>query len=315
MHSFVSSGTGRILILVLVLVALGPVQAQKKPVDPRRQVVPTDLPPNVTLYNDMIYTPAGEGEMALDLYMPRRFKDDEFFPTILVVHGGGWAKKDKESFRHIAQYFVPKGYVAASVDYTLCDPDPSFPRVVHELKAAVRWLRANAELYRVDVKRIGVIGGSAGGHLAALLGTSGGSADLEGDLGHAGESSGVQAVCVMAGPVDLTSERMIEMSRKSPKFGGNVFLGKTYDQDPRLWRIASPIHYVDHQDPPFLFMDGEEDRPGERYVAMRKRMDAFGISNELVVIKEGPHGMWNRVHWFEETMGHVVRFFDRELKN
>ena len=136
------------------------------------------LPPGVQVHRDLEYIPGGHARNKLDLYLPA--KADHALPVIVWIHGGGWPGGSKEGCPAVP--FVAKGYAVASINYRLSQ-HAVFPAQIEDCKAAIRWLRANAEKYDLDPKRIGVWGASAGGHLVALLGTSGGERELEGKAG------------------------------------------------------------------------------------------------------------------------------------
>src|SRR5262249_41722287 len=148
-----------------------------------------------------------------------------------------------------------RGYVAVTVDYRLA-PKHKFPAQIHDCKAAVRWLRANAKKYKIDPERIGAVGFSARGHLACFLGTSRKQDKLEGEGGNAEQSSRVQAVVSFFGPTHLSHKNWsadVEKNILVP------FLGDTVDKNPDVYQKASPITYVSNEAPPFLFFHGDKD--------------------------------------------------------
>jgi acetyl esterase/lipase len=152
------------------------------------------------ILQDLEYARVGERSLKLDLYIPPH-KQGERLPLVVWVHGGAWISGDKANPR--APRELGDRYIVASIDYRL-SKEATFPAQIYDCKAAIRWLRANADQYDIDPDRIGAWGGSAGGHLVALLGTSGGVEELEGDVGdYLDRSSVVQAVCDFYGPTDL----------------------------------------------------------------------------------------------------------------
>jgi acetyl esterase/lipase len=159
----------------------------------------------------------------LDLFLP---KDDgkSLRPAVIVIHGGAWRSGDKRQLRNLAELFARRGYVAAAINYRLA-PKWSYPAQLDDCQRAVRWLRKNAKEFRVDPKRFGAAGASAGGHLALLLGTREVREDSDADL--KGISSKVQCVLSIFGPTDFTDERYIQASR-NPVAGRALvdFLGK-----------------------------------------------------------------------------------------
>ena len=144
------------------------------------------------------YVEGGHEQQRLDLYLPE--KAEGLLPLIVWVHGGGWEAGHKED--RPAQWLVGKGYAVARIDYRLSQHG-MFPAQIQDCKAAIRWLRANAAKYHLDPERVGVAGDSAGGHLVALLGTTGDVKEFEGNLGNPEQSSRIQAVVDFYGPTDF----------------------------------------------------------------------------------------------------------------
>ena len=166
----------------------------------------------IDLERDILYGQAGDTKLKLDLAKP---EGDGPFPAIVFIHGGGWLGGHRNAYRSAIEEAARRGYVAVTISYRLVqfeEPvtestkgDPIFPAQVHDAKAAVRWLRANAEKYDVDPERIGVTGASAGGHLSLMVGLTDAEDGLEGDSGSPDQSSRVQAVVNMFGPTELAS--------------------------------------------------------------------------------------------------------------
>jgi pectinesterase len=213
--------------------------------------------------------------------------------------------------------------VTANIFYRLSG-EAAFPAALQDGKAAVRFLRADAERYGLDADRIGSVGGSAGGWLSGLLATSGGVERLEGASGvaadgssysnHAGHSSRLQAACVMAGITDLSLESARANAASDPRRRTRTFLGGTWETARASYVDASAITHVDERCPPILFMDGEFDSPGTRYNTVRPKMKRFGVRSEERVIRGAPHAYWSSHPFYEEAMGHLVRFFGETLK-
>src|SRR5438270_12467934 len=148
------------------------------------------LPDSIEMKRDLVYaSPAGR-DLHLDLFLPKSGAGP--FPAVVYIHGGGWVNGKKNAFQRQAAYMATKGFVGACIEYRLSG-EAIYPAALNDSKAAVRWLRVNAAKYRIDPDKIGAAGGSAGGHLVALLGTTGGTPAFEGDSGNAGFSSRVRA--------------------------------------------------------------------------------------------------------------------------
>ena len=216
---------------------------------------PTKLPDAVVAslesHSDLVYARYGDREMALDLYRPKTEGPPR--PAIVCIHGGGWFKGERSSMTNLAMAFASRGYVAVTISYRLSG-EAKFPAAIQDAKASVRWLRGEAKTFGVDPEKIGVTGLSAGGHLAALLATSAGVAELEGDGGHADQSSAVQTCLAMGAQSDLESERIARLSGKTDDPFYRTFLGDSQTAIPATYALASPRHHLDKADPPLLFM-------------------------------------------------------------
>lgn len=273
--------------------------------------VPAVLPESVSEYSDLVYAKYGNREMTLDLYRPKSGKGP--FPAIVFIHGGGWYKGDPSSYTAMAQQLAERGYVTLNISYRLSGEAP-FPAAIYDCKSAVRWARANAQTYRIDPDRIGSVGGSAGGHLSGLLGTSGHSAGLNHGGSHLGFPSEIQASVVMAGTMDLTTEDSKRSAAHDPRRRTATFLGGTWEEAKQTFIDASPVTHVSANTPPMLFMDGEFDRPGERYPEIIRKLDTYGVHHESHVIKNGPHPFWSSYPFFEPALEILAEFFDKTLK-
>ncbi|MEO7652936.1 MAG: alpha/beta hydrolase, partial [Bryobacteraceae bacterium] len=260
---------------------------------------------DITVTRDIVYASNGGVPLHLDLYKPSGKK---MVTGIVVVRGGGWRQGDKEGFSKIATSLAKQGFAAACIEYRVL-PEWKFPTQVHDVKAAVRWMRAQGAQYRVRREPIGAIGGSAGGHLVAMLGTSFRAADLEGDGGNANVSSRVQAVVAMAPVVDFTSLGKAQPDR-------NVeFIGGTYQNNEAVALRASPVTYLSRDSAPMLLMHSTADKlvPYAQSLEMMERGKAVGVKTELVTIEDAPHGFWNNPRWHDEVMARAGAFFHRML--
>ncbi len=242
----------RCLESLVVLIAVASVAAAQGP-RPK-------LPDGIKVHADLEYVPGGHARQRLDLYVPA--KAGTTLPVIVWIHGGAWMGGSKDG-GVVALPLVGKGYAVASINYRLSQ-HAVFPAQIEDCKAAIHWLRSNAKKYNLDPERIGVWGASAGGHLVALLGTTGGAQDLEGKGGHADESSRVQAVVDFFGPTDflqmdahaVTGARLKHDSPASPE---SRLIGGAIQENVEKVGRANPIKYVTKEAPPFLIVHGEQD--------------------------------------------------------
>jgi acetyl esterase/lipase len=242
------------------------------------------LPAGVKLVQDLQYVENGHERNRLDLYLPEKAEGQ--LPLIVWIHGGGWWEGSKTSCP--AVFLTTKGYAVASINYRLSQ-HAVFPAQIEDCKAAIRWLRANAVKYHIDPKHIGVWGSSAGGHLVAMLGTTGNVKELEGKGGSLDQPSCVQCVIDWFGPSDLT-----KISRQVDKPDGPVarLIGGTVQESPGKARKASPLTYVSKDSAPFLIMHGDQDNlvPLVQSEALAEALKKAGVEVNLVVVKGNGHG-------------------------
>jgi len=235
----------------------------------------------VNRVRNLAFADGGGRELALDLYVPTNVEKP---PLVLWIHGGGWIVGDKRKCRTC--WLVPRGYAVANVNYRLLKT-AIYPAQIHDVKAAIRWLRANQEKYGYDASRIGATGASAGGHLAALLGTSADVEELEGSLGkHTDRSSRVQAVVSISGFSDIATSYAANPAPRIVKL-----LGGTPDEKPEKSDLASPVRFVGAGDAPLLLVHGADDPivDPQQAVQLHRAYEEAGLDSSLVMIPETKH--------------------------
>lgn len=270
------------VFLILLQALVAPLQAQprSRPQHPWRQFQ------NIRVTRDIVYAEIDGIQLKLDAYEPKT-RGDHHLPMIVFIHGGGWRRGDKMGGARFMPALINSGYVGFSINYRLTDV-ARFPAQIEDCKAAIRWIRKNSADFNGDPNRIGVFGTSAGGHLSALVGTSGDVKELEGQVGVTGISSSVQAVCDWFGPTDFT---VIGRSSQGKDALLGLF-GRWPDEVMSLAKRASPITYVDNNDPPFLMIHGTEDSlvPVEQSRRFLRALKNAGVEAELVEVPGGGHG-------------------------
>ncbi|MGA2032993.1 MAG: alpha/beta hydrolase [Thermoguttaceae bacterium] len=241
-------------------------------------------PEGLRILRDLEYVEGGHERNRLDLYLPEKAVGR--LPLVVWIHGGAWQAGSKEGCP--AVFLAAKGYAVASINYRLSQ-HAVFPAQIEDCKAAIRWLRANAAKYQLDPDHVGVWGASAGGHLVALLGTSGGVKELEGHGGNLDQSSRVQCVVDWFGPADLTT-----MGRQADKPDTPVarLIGGPAQENREKARKASPITYVGKDSAPFLIMHGDQDNvvPPGQSDALAEALKKAGVEVKLVVVQGNGHG-------------------------
>jgi acetyl esterase/lipase len=267
----------------------------------------------VTAHRNLAYVEGGGDRQSLDLYLPDN-PDGAALPLIIWIHGGGWQNGSKDGCPPLRAGYVGHGYAVASLNYRLSQDAP-FPAQIQDCQTAIRWLRTHAKEYHLDPERFGVWGSSAGGHLAALVGTSGyDPALIKGEP--SGASSRVQAVCDFFGPTDfhafVTTPRYESHAKADAPEG--LLLGGPVLDNPEKAARANPITYVTPDDPPFLIVHGDADPvvPINQSQLLLAALKKAGVRAELHIVEGGGHGRqgFNTT----EVENQVRAFFDALLK-
>ena len=263
---------------------------------------------------EVVYATVAGHELHLALAWPKK-PTKLPMPTVVHIHGGAWLVGDHRGPENYP--FAQAGFFTANVEYRLI-PEAIFPAQIQDCKAAIRYLRAHATELRLDPDRIGVWGDSAGGHLAALLGTSAGVAKLEGDLGYAGHSSAVQAVVDYYGPSDIgtmgdapsSTDHTSAAAPESRLIGGSVL------ENVEKAREASPVTYVDKSDPPFLIFHGDRDQivPFNQSEKLQAALQKAGAESTFVRVKNGGHGFDGQCSpTQDQTLALAIEFMQKHL--
>jgi acetyl esterase/lipase len=270
---------------------------------------PPAAPADVTVERGIEYSNPDGQHLQLNLARPKDRAGP--FPAVVCVHGGGFRAGKREGYDGLIVRLAQKGYVAATVSYRLAPKYP-FPAAVHDTKAAVRWVRANAAKYRIDPDRIGVTGSSAGGHLAQFLGVTADVKEFEGDGGNPGVSSKVRCVVNVYGPSDFTKSygKSVDAAEVLPLFlGGNL-------ETARAAHVrSSPLNWVTPNAAPTLCVHGTEDKyvAHEQAVWIVDRLKGAGVEAELLTLPGAGHGF--RGKDAEAADAALFAFFDRHLKS
>jgi len=256
----------------------------------------------IRIEHDVDYLGGGRQEKA-DLYLPAATTSPVKYPAVVIIHGGGWSGGQKRAQReiNIGTTLAQNSYVGMSIDYLLADknhPGPTWPQNLYDCKTAVRWLRKNTERLHIDPAHIGVIGGSAGGHLAAMVGLCGGELDPPGE----GDCR-VQCAVDLYGPVLWFEQKDIAMFRQ------------TRAQAPELYKQADPRSHIDQNDPPLLILHGTADKTVAvaDSEALAKALTLGRVSNHLEIIPDAPHSFHLQPQQ-RDLRPLVLAFFDKHLK-
>ena len=266
---------------------------------------PPVFPADIRVERDVKFLPEGRKQKA-DLYFPLEMPKDKKLPAILMIHGGGWSGGQRDAKReiNIGSTLARNGYVAMSIDYLLSDKKQAvWPTNLWDCKTAVRWLRKHAERLGIDPDRIGVLGGSAGGHLAAMVALTTPNDGLDPVQPDAEISCGVKCCVDMYGIADIGTYHDVTM------------LGKTFVEAPELYRAASPVTYVRSNSPAVLILHGTADttvnvKQSENFAEVLKRA---GAEHKLTIIPEAVHSFDFRPP--QRDLGPtVLQFLEEHLK-
>ena len=253
---------------------------------------------NWRVERDIAYLGTNRTEKA-DLYLPTTLPQGKLCPAVIVIHGGGWGAGGKGDGRErgFCMTLVENGYVAFSIDYHLSPPKRAkegWPQNIQDCKIAVRWLRQNAPRYGIDPDHIGVMGGSAGGHLAALIGVTGPDSGLEPSEPLAGVSCHVSAVVDLYGPI---------LTGTGPVPDGDI-------------PPDSPLKYLSKQSPPFLLLHGTEDKgvPIARSREFAAALKQAGVEYELIEVEGAKHSFQLQLP-DRDLRPMVMAFLAKHLRN
>ena len=277
---------------------------------------PQPLPETIQLLANLPYAGTDNPRQMLDLLLPKEHAGGPL-PVVVFIHGGGWRNGRKESGRRRVAPFVDSGnFAGASVGYRLSG-EAKWPNQIHDCKAAIRWVRANARKYNLDPDRIGVWGTSAGGHLVAMLGTSGDVPAMDGEIGpHANVSSRVTCVANFFGPTNFLTMNSTAIpgatldhdAADSPE---SLLIGSPIQESPEKVATANPITYVSADDSPFLNVHGTMDPlvSFNQSELLHTALQKSKVETTLITINGGGHG-----RGFGPKANEVVeRFFDHHL--
>jgi acetyl esterase len=281
-----------VLLLVLAVLALGAGVSQ--PSRPATTVEPEEVP--FTVRHDVVYGNVGGRDLLLDAYVPDDTNAERV--SVFVLHGGAWRSGDKRDVVEEAALLARRGWVVFAVNYRLDEPE-AFPAEIDDVRAAVSWARLNAPELGLDPLRMGALGVSAGGHLAAMLATRG-----EGPPDRGGR---VLVGVSWSGPMDLTT-----LAGSAPAALTELLLPCRPEECPQRWADASPITHVDPSDAPLLLVNGDNELvPVDQARAMAALLDTAGLDHELVIVPGARHGHALRDEVWPETVAFLDEYLTR----
>jgi acetyl esterase/lipase len=273
------------------------------------------LPDSIKLEPDIQYAGNTTPSQRLNLLLPKKPRGDKPLPVIAYIQGSAWmASRPAGGHAYLAKYVASGEYIGVGIGHRTT-AEATWPAQIHDSKAAIRWIRGNAKKYNIDPDRIGAIGNSSGGHLVAALGTTGGLAALEGDLGEfKGLSSRVQCVVDEFGPSEILEMQHYpsKLNHDAPTSPEGKLVGGRVSEKKEIAKAASPVTYAKADAPPFLILHGDKDNvvpynQSERMVAALKKA---GVECYFVTVEGGGHGGWTNPDIYKLERA----FFDKCLR-
>ncbi|QEC79173.1 alpha/beta hydrolase [Mucilaginibacter ginsenosidivorax] len=271
------------------------------------------FPKGTALYGDINYAGDTLKNHLLDIYLPPVVKSK--YPLIVWIHGGGWRMNDKYAdmgyMTETLKGFIDKGYAVASINYRW-STQAAFPAQIQDCNQALEFLYQNASKYKLDKDKIALIGFSAGGHLASLMGLSGN--DNVAAFYPAGKKSHfkIKLVLDFYGPSDFLS--LAGPDQKDAQHAISLLLGASVFDRPDLGKIASPVTYIDKNDPPFLIVQGEKDEAVNplQSISLSLHLKLAGVKNEFIIVPNAPH--FGVMFDAEDIRNKVFAWLDEYLK-
>lgn len=276
------------------------------------RIASAKVPADVRVVADQTYIQYGTHCLKLDMYLPMDAKQD--LPVVVFVHGGGWRSGFRSEFVPMALRMARNGFASVTISYRLAG-EAMYPAAVHDVRAAVRWVREHAGEYGLDPRRIALAGGSAGGQIASLAGVTGHMNQFDPGAATSDVSSAVQAVVNIDGLSDFTSEaaRVNEDDPKKPVSAAGYWFGGRYAEKAALWREASPIQYVNSSMPPVLFIGSAQPRFAVGRDEMVEKMTQLRVPSKVVLLPDTPHSFWLFDPWLQPTVDVTVAFLNAQM--
>ena len=263
----------------------------------------------VTERRNLVYCERGDRKLLLDAFFPAA-RLAKKRPAVLIIHGGGWRSGDRSNHYPLAQQLAAKGYVCFTPEYRL-STEALYPAAVHDLKAAVRWMQANAKTYNIDTAKIAVLGFSAGGELAAFLGTTNGNSAFEGRDCYTNHSSDVDAIVDLDGTLSFVHPESGEGDDSKRISAATYWFGYAKKDAPELWKEASPLTHVGKHTPPTLFINSSVDRMHAGRDDFMKVLKEHSIYTDVKTFADAPHSFPLYDPWFEPMVTYIDDFLKK----
>jgi pectinesterase len=278
---------------------------------PNAVLIPEKRFKNVQEHRNISYVNVGTRDLHLDVFHPQK-RSKKGQPAILIIHGGGWRTGNRAMHIPLAQHLAARGYVTITAEYRL-STEALYPAAVHDLKAAIRWIRANANLYNIDSQKVIGLGFSAGGQLAALLGNTNHIQSFEGSYGNLNHSSALQTIVDIDGILAYIHPESGEGDDSRNTSAATNWFGYSKTENPDLWKAASALTHAGKNSPPTLFLNSSVDRMHAGRENYMKKLDIFKIYSEVHTFEGSPHGFCLFAPWFEPMLGYIDDFLKKTI--
>lgn len=275
---------------------------------PDAKLVEESYSPSVKEKKDIAYCETGGRKLLLDAFYPKGNAGAKR-TTIIIIHGGGWRSGSRTQHYPLARHLANLGYVCFTPEYRL-STEALYPAAVHDIKAAIRWVKVNAKKYDIDTNKIAVLGFSAGGELAAFMGTTNGNADFEGPGCSVRSGSNVQAVVDIDGTLSFVHPESGEGDDSKRISAATNWFGASRKDNPGLWRQASPLTHTGKTTPPTLFINSSVERMHAGREDYIKVLNGYNTYTEVRSFENSPHHFCLFEPWF----GPTVKYIDDFLK-
>ncbi len=256
------------------------------------KIADPELSEGSAIHLNLKFKSSSDRQLLADIYYPKT--SNRMLPAILMIHGGGWKSGDKSQMAAIGKALANKGFVAVSAEYRL-SPEAKYPAGLNDLRDALKWMKSVSKRYAIDTSKIGVLGVSAGGQLAALLGT----------INTGNNSMGIKAV------VDIDGILAFHHPESQEGQVASEWLGGTYDEKQSIWAEASALTHAGPNTPPLLFINSQHQRFHAGRDDLIKKISPYGIYTEVHTLPDTPHTFWLFQPWFDPTVSHVVTFLNK----
>ena len=271
---------------------------------------PSEINPlSVQEKKGIVYAKIGERSLVLDAFYPKK-KTTKLRPAIIIIHGGGWRTGNKNQHYALAQRLADLGYVCFLPEYRL-STEALFPAAVHDLKAAIRWVRANTKIYGLNTDKVATLGFSAGGQLSTLLGSTAHLLDFEGTEGSLNYSSKVNAVIDIDGILAFIHPDSGEGDDSKRTSAATYWFGYSKTENPTLWNEGSALTHAGKNTPPTLFLNSSVERMHAGREDYRAKLAPFNIYTEVHDFPDSPHGFCLFEPWFTPTVQYVDAFLKK----